>query len=48
MERDVVEKIMKECNWWERIIIKVFKKIFIKVYKIGVKVGFNWDNIIVL
>ena len=29
---DVVEDIMKELNWKERIIVKVFAKTFKKVY----------------
>lgn len=32
---NVVEKeIMKELNWKERIIVKIFKRVFIKVYNI--------------
>ncbi len=39
---DVVEnEIIKELNWKERIIVKVFAKTFVKVYKIGITFGFN-------
>lgn len=44
MEEEIVKEIMKECKWWERIIVKVFKKVFINTYKVGIKVGFNWGN----
>lgn len=37
MEKDVV----KELNFVERIVVKMFKKTFIKVYKIGITYGFN-------
>lgn len=37
MEKDVV----KELNFLERIVVKMFKKTFIKVYKIGITYGFN-------
>lgn len=35
---DVVEK---ELNFVEKIIVKIFKKTFNKVYKIGITYGFN-------
>lgn len=39
---DVVEnEIIKELNWRERIIVKVFAKTFVKIYKIGITFGFN-------
>ncbi len=41
MEKEFVEEIMRECNWKEKIIIKVFFKLFVKVYKIGITYGFN-------
>ena len=37
MEKDVV----KELNFVERIVVKMFKKTFIKVYKIGITYGFK-------
>ena len=34
---DVVkDEIMKELNWKERIIVKLFAKTFEKVYKLGI------------
>ena len=39
---DVVkDEIMKELNWKERIIVKLFAKTFEKVYKLGITFGFN-------
>ena len=40
--KDVVEnEVVKELNFVERIIVKMFYKTFIKVYKIGITYGFN-------
>ena len=41
MKDVVLEEIKKELNWRERIIVKLFKKTFYKMYKIGVTFGFN-------
>ena len=35
MENEIVKILMKECNFKEKIIIKVFTKVFIKVYNIA-------------
>lgn len=32
MENDVVKEIVKKLKWHEKIIVKLFKKIFLKVY----------------
>ena len=40
----VLEEIKKELNWKERIIVYIFKKTYIKVYKQGIKEGFNWNS----
>ena len=40
----VLDEIMEELNFIERIF---FKNKFIKVYKKGVRKGFNWSNNIV-
>lgn len=47
--KDVVKKSNKEkievdkrvFNIKERILIKIFKKTFIKIYKLGITFGFN-------
>lgn len=36
-----LEEIMQNLNWKERIVVKIFKNIFIKIYKIGITYGFN-------
>ena len=36
-----LEKFMQNLNWKERIIVKIFRNIFIKIYKIGITYGFN-------
>lgn len=40
-ENEIIEEILKKCNWWERIIVKRNKRLIIKVYKIGITFGFN-------
>ena len=32
MKDVVLNEVMKELNWRERIIVRLFKKIFIKIY----------------
>lgn len=42
MEKDVVvEEVKKGLNWKERIIVFVFKKFCVKLYKNGITFGFN-------
>lgn len=41
MEKYVVKEISKRLKWTEKVIVKLFKKTFIKVYKLGVTFGFN-------
>jgi len=36
-----IENVIKELNWKEKIIIKIFSKTFIKIYKLGITFGFN-------
>lgn len=35
MEENIVEEIKKECNFREKILLKLFWKTFVKVYNIG-------------
>lgn len=35
MEKEILEEIEKECNFKERILLKVFTKTFMKVYNIA-------------
>ena len=40
--KDVVKDVvLKDLNFVEKIIVKLFTKTFIKVYKIGITYGFN-------
>ena len=41
VEKDVAMEIEKDLNWKERIVVKMFKKSFMKVYKLGITYGFN-------
>ena len=34
-EKDIVREICRECNWWERIIVKLLARLFVKVYNIA-------------
>lgn len=45
MDQKIVEEIMRECkNWREKIILKLFPHMCIRIYKAGVKEGFNFSN----
>lgn len=44
IEEDVLRDLEKEMNWKEKIFLKIFAKMFYKVYNAGVKRGFNWNN----
>lgn len=44
VEKDVLSEILKTCNLYERIVIKTYSSIYIKVYKKGFQDGFNWWN----
>ena len=38
VEKDVVEnEVIRELNWKEKIVIKIFKKTFFKIYGIAGK-----------
>ena len=41
MEKLVVEEICKNLKWYERIIVRVFKNTFVKVYHMGRILMFN-------
>ena len=44
MEKLVVEEICKNLKWYERIIVKIHKKLFYSMYRIGMKDCFNFYN----
>lgn len=35
MEENIVKEIEKECNFKERILLRLFTKTFVKVYNVG-------------
>lgn len=41
MENNIVKEIIKDLSWRERIVVVLFRKIFLKVYKRGITFGFN-------
>lgn len=36
-----IEEFVKELNLYERFILKIHRKLFEKVYKLGITFGFN-------
>lgn len=43
--RDVVYNVVKnELNWKEKIIVRIFKKTCIKLYRMGMLDCFNYYN----
>lgn len=41
MEKLVIENLCKNLKWYERVIVKLFSKTFVKVYHIGRITIFN-------
>lgn len=41
MEKLVVEEICRNLKWYERVVVKLFRKTFIKVYHMGRILIFN-------
>lgn len=35
MEKEILQEIIKNCNWYEKIVVILFKKQIIKAYHIG-------------
>ena len=44
MKDVVLDKVKKELNWREKVIVKLFTKTIKKIYTKGVKEGYNWNN----
>ena len=44
MEKEIVKEICKDLNWKEKIVVKLFKKSFIKTYRLGLVKCFNYYN----
>ncbi|MCI8362294.1 MAG: hypothetical protein HFJ41_04050 [Clostridia bacterium] len=43
-ENEIIEEILKKCNWWERIIVNRNKKLFVDIYRKGMQDYFNFIN----
>lgn len=41
MEKLIVEEICKNLKWYERIVVRLFKNTFVKVYHMGRILMFN-------
>ena len=41
MEKELLKEIENSCTIKEKIIIHIFRKTFIKIYKLGITFGFN-------
>lgn len=44
MKNLIVEEICKNLKWYERAIVKLFKKLTYKVYRMGMISYFNYAN----
>ena len=44
MENLIVEEICENLKWYERVIVKLFKKLIYKVYRMGMISYFNYAN----
>lgn len=40
----ILNKIGKNLNFYDRILMKMFKDYTLKVYRIGFNDEFNWEN----
>lgn len=44
MENLIVEEICKNLKWYERIVVKRYKRLFYRTYRIGMRDCFNFYN----
>ena len=44
MEKLIVEEICKNLKWYERIVVKIYKRMFYRAYRIGMRDCFNFYN----
>lgn len=44
MEKLIVAEICNNLKWYEKIVVKLLKKIFYKVYRMGMIGYFNYVN----
>ncbi len=43
-ENEILEEILKKCNWRERIIVMKNRKLFLEIYRKGMQDYFNFIN----
>lgn len=41
---EILQKLMQEINIYDRILLILFKKYTYKVLKIGINIGFEWED----
>ena len=44
MKKEILKEICVDLNWKEMVIVKLFKKTFIKAYRLGLVKCFNYYN----
>lgn len=42
--KKISEKLMKKMKIYDRIMLVIFKKYTYKILKIGIEIGFNWED----
>lgn len=42
--KEILQKLMQEINIYDRILLILFKKYTYKVLKIGINIGFDWED----
>ncbi len=40
----ILEELKRKLNFKEKILLIIFKKYVLKIYKTGLMKGFNWEN----
>jgi hypothetical protein len=40
----ILEKLMKKLEICDRIMLLIFKKYTYRILKIGIEIGFNWED----
>lgn len=41
MEKEIVKEICKNLRWYEKVVVRILNKTYVKVYKLGITFGFN-------
>ena len=44
VKENVLKEILKDCNFYERIVMRIHIKVCIKIFRLGVQKGFNWNK----